>query len=192
MTYFWPTSTKTSFSSKINQNQFFFSRSKPRLFSVKSDENLFFLVNTQLFRSKLTKTTILAEINQTHLFLVKIVFQAKSTKTTFSGQIRPKRLFLVRNYFPAQIDQDQFFSVKIDQNQHFGSKTSLFSHKRQKHVFRSKLTKTSFFLSKTSFFQSKSTKTTFCGPKPVFPAKTDQNQSFFLDAKSSSLGAFCF
>ena len=157
MTSFVPKSTKPSFFVQNQLKPVF--RSKPHF-----------------FQSKLTKTTILAKINQTHFFWSQL------TKTTFSRQNRPKPPF------SAKFDQNDFFwsetrsSAQIDQ-EFFRSKSTKTNFSGQKPVFsvkidqntflRSKLTKPGFFCQKPVFFSQSQRKplfvvqNQFCRPKPT-------------------------
>ena len=136
----------------------------------------------QVFRPKLTETSVFGQNQQKPVFPVKIgqnqFFLAKIDKTQF---LWPKGFSGQNPVFPAKIDKNQFFwpksskpvfPVRIGETHFFWPKSSKPAYLvkiDQSQFFRPKLTQT-FFLG--------GLKASFSGqnrPKPVFPVKIDQN-----------------
>ena len=147
-----PKSTKTSFSgqtplfsAKIRPQISFFSQNP--VFAVQMDKNLF-------LGAKCTKTSFLffwPKLTNTHFLGQKPVFRAKWTKINFFTQNNQNQFVWPKSTKPSFVGENPVFSAKIDQ-------TPVFSVITQ--FFRSKSTKTSFFLVKIN------------RPRPVFGVKT--------------------
>ena len=118
------------------------------------------------FGQNQAKPAFSAKIGQNHFFRPKSIKTSDfGQKTTFSGQNQPK-VFLAKigrlRGFRSKSTRTTFFQPEIDQNQSFQSKPVFLVKINQNHFARPKLTKTSF-----------------CGPNALFPAKTDKDQSVF-------------